>query len=59
MSLFRLLVVIAVFYLLRSVISRFFAPRHRDRTVGKREEPMELDLSRYDVEDAEYRDLEG
>jgi hypothetical protein len=57
--LFRLLIVIAVIYLLRPVISRFLAPRVRDRAAGRREEPTGLDLSRYDVEDAEYRDLDG
>jgi len=47
-----------IFYLFRSLV-RYFTDR-RDRTVSVRgpEEKKELDLSQYEIEDVEYRDLE-
>ncbi len=56
--LFRILVIIMLFYLVRTFIRRFFVSRDQTRIVREKEESKELDLSQYEIEDAEYRDLE-
>jgi hypothetical protein len=47
-----------LFYLVRAFIRRFIVSRDRTRIVKEKEESKELDLSQYEIEDAEYRDLE-
>jgi uncharacterized protein HemY len=57
--LFRILIIIAIFYLVRTIFRQFFAGEGRTRTFARREEKRrELDLSQYDIEDVEYQDLE-
>jgi hypothetical protein len=53
------LIIIAIFYLVRTIFRQFFAREDRTRTFARREEKRrELDLSQYDIEDVEYQDLE-
>ena len=56
--LFRLLVVVVLFYLVRNLFLRLFSGEEGTRTFSRREETGGLDLSQYDVEDAEYQELE-
>jgi hypothetical protein len=57
--LFRVLIIIAIFYLVRTIIRQFFAGENRTRTFARREEKRrELDLSQYDIEDVDYQELE-
>jgi len=56
--LFRVLVVIAIFYLVRNLFRHYFAGEGRTQTFRRREERKELDLSQYDIEDVEYHELE-
>ena len=58
MKLFQILVIIALFYLVRTLFLRLFAGEDRTRTFRRREERKELDLSQYDIEDADYQELE-
>lgn len=56
--LFRVLVIIAIFYLVRTLFRYLLAREGRTRTFRTREERRELDLSQYDIEDVEYQELE-
>ena len=56
--LFRLLLIIVLFYLVRTLVRWLFAPRDRIRIMKDTEKTEELDLSQYEIEDAEYHDLE-
>ncbi len=55
--LFRLLQIIAIFFLARYLIRHVFGSKPPKVTGGQPTEEG-LDLNRYDVEDAEYRELE-
>jgi hypothetical protein len=56
--LFRLLLIIVIFYLLRSLVLHFIGRGNRTGSVRGTEGKKELDLSQYEIEDVEYRDLE-
>ncbi len=56
--LFRLLLIIAIFYAARSVVVRLLSREDRGKNVKGKGEVIELDPSKYDIEDAEYQDLD-
>ncbi len=56
--LFRLLLIIAIFYAARSVVVRLLSRENRGKNVKGKGEVIELDPSQYDIEDAEYQDLD-
>ncbi len=56
--LFRLLLIVLIFYLLRSLVLYFLDRAKRPGSVQGRAGREELDLSKYEIEDVEYRDLE-
>ena len=56
--LFRLLLIVALFYLVRSFYLRLASRGKGGGPAKGPDRSRELDLSRFDIEDADYHDLE-
>jgi hypothetical protein len=56
--LFRLLLIIVLFYVVRSLFLRLVSNGGEGSTTGEGAKDQDLDLSMFDIEDVEYHDLE-